>query len=255
MRREGVTGTLYLIPTPLGDTPLEWVLPEQTRRIAAGLEVLIVERAKTARAFLKRLDTDLPLQAIRLLELNEHTPADVLPRLLEPLFEGRDVGLLSEAGCPAVADPGSELVRLAHAQGIRVCPLVGPSAILLALMGSGLTGQRFAFHGYLPAKPTARRQALRALESRAEANDETQLFIETPYRSQTLFESILAVCRDDTWLAVACDLTLPTQSLLTRSIARWRERPPALQGRLCVFSIARTPAAAPSRSPTWSTPP
>ncbi len=247
-------GTLYLIPTPLGDTPPDRVLPEHTRQIATALEVFIVERAKSARAFLKRLGIQRPLQALQIFELNEHTPSERLPELILPLREGRDVGLLSEAGCPAVADPGSELVRLAHAQGIRVCPLVGPSAILLALMGSGLTGQRFAFHGYLPAKPIARREALRALESRAAAHDETQLFIETPYRAQTLFESTLAVCRDDTWLAVACDLTLPTQLLLSQSIARWREHPISLQGRLCVFSIGRPHAAASSRSPAWSIP-
>ena len=216
-------GTLYLIPTPLGDTPLEWVLPEETRRIAAGLEVFIVERAKTARAFLKRLDTRQPLQAIRLLELNEHTPADALPRLLEPLLSGEDVGLLSEAGCPAVADPGAPLVRLAHAHGIRVRPLVGPSALLLALMGSGLSGQRFAFHGYLPAKPQARAEALRALERRAEANDEAQLFIETPYRSQAMFAAVLETCREDSWLSVACDLTTPSETLLTQTIAQWRD--------------------------------
>lgn len=236
-------GTLYLIPTLLGDTPLEWVLPEETRRIAAGLEVFIVERAKTARAFLKRLGTRLPVQDIRCLEMNEHTPADALSRLLEPLLEGEDVGLLSEAGCPAVADPGAHLVRLAHEYGIRVRPLVGPSAILLALMGAGLSGQRFAFHGYLPVKPPARAAALHTLERRAETNDEAQLFIETPYRSRALFAAILAACREDTWLSLACDLTGPGETLLTKTIARWRESPIMLEDRPCVFALWRPPKA------------
>ncbi|MCX7674075.1 MAG: SAM-dependent methyltransferase, partial [Thiobacillaceae bacterium] len=177
MKGEAGYGTLYLIPTPLGPVPPALVLPEQTRRIAAGLTVFIVERAKSARAFLKAIGIERPVQALKLLELNEHTRAESLSALLQPLLAGEDVGLISEAGCPAVADPGADLVRLAHTHGIRVCPLVGPSAILLALMGSGLTGQRFAFHGYLPAKAPALSQALRELERRAEAHDETQLFM------------------------------------------------------------------------------
>ncbi len=244
---QGPTRTLYLIPTPLGDTPLEQVLPAETRRIAASLEVFIVERAKTARAILKRLGTQLPLQALQILELNAHTPAGRLPELLRPLIEGHDVGLMSEAGCPGIADPGAQLVRLAHEHGICVRPLVGPSAILLALMGSGLTGQRFAFHGYLPVKPAARRQTLQALEQRAETNDETQIFIETPYRSQNMFEAILQTCCDDTWLALGCDLTLAAEMTGSQTIARWRNHPPTLQGRPCVFSIGRMPTAVPFR--------
>ncbi|MDD3529651.1 MAG: SAM-dependent methyltransferase, partial [Gallionellaceae bacterium] len=147
-----MAGTLYLIPTPLGDTPLDLVLPEETRRIAARLTHFVVEHAKTARAFLKQVGTEVPLQQLDLAELNEHTRDNVLEALLAPLLAGHDVGLLSEAGCPAVADPGTDLVRLAHRHGIRVRPLVGPSSILLALMASGLVGQRFTFHGYLPAK-------------------------------------------------------------------------------------------------------
>lgn len=251
--RDGVKGTLYLIPTPLGETPLEWVLPEETRRIAAQLKVFVVERAKTARAFLKALGVERPLQALKLLELNEHTPADTLPALLDPLLAGEDVGLLSEAGCPAVADPGADLVRLAHAHGIRVRPLVGPSAILLALMGSGLTGQRFAFHGYLPAKAPALTQALRELERRAEAHDETQLFMDTPYRSHTTLAAALSACRADTWLGVACDLTLPSERILTQTIAHWRASPPPLQGSACIFSLWRKPGPTrpkPRTSPT-----
>lgn len=241
MRREGnrASGTLYLIPTPLGDTPLAWVLPEKTRRIAAGLSTFIVERPKTARLFLRNLPTLAPLQALNLLELNEHTRPDELDALLQPLLSGRDVGLISEAGCPAVADPGAMLVRLAHTQGIRVKPLVGPSAILLALMGSGLVGQRFAFHGYLPAKPQDRASALRQLERRAEQDDATQVFMETPYRNGVMLESILAVCQDDTWVTLACDLTLETELVASKRVAEWRHTRPDIDRRPCVFLLWR----------------
>ncbi len=235
-----MAGTLYLIPTPLGDTPLERVLPEKTRRIAAGLRVFVVERPKTARAFLRRLPTLAPLQEIELLVLDEHTRPQELPALLQPLLRGEDVGLLSEAGCPAVADPGAGLVRLAHEQGLRVKPLVGPSAILLALMGAGLTGQRFTFHGYLPAKGEDRRRALRELERRAETADAAQIFIETPYRNQALLDAILHVCQDDTWLTLACDLTLDTELIETRPVAAWRNTKPHIDRRPCVFVLWRS---------------
>jgi len=232
-------GTLYLIPTPLGDTPLDRVLPEQTRRIAAGLSTFIVEHPKTARAFLKKIGTERPLQQLTLLELNEHTPAGALEGLLSPLLDGRDVGLLSEAGCPAVADPGADLVRLAHQRGIRVKPLTGPSAILLALMGSGLVGQRFAFHGYLPAKAEDRSKALKELERRAEWEDAAQAFIETPYRNPAMLEALLTACREDTWLTLACDLTLESEFVATKPIGDWRTTPPELNRRPCVFLLYR----------------
>ncbi len=232
-----MAGTLYLIPTPLGDTPLDRVLPEEARRIAAGLDTFVVEHAKTARAFLKQVGTQFPLQQLSLLELNEHTKAADLAPLLEPLLAGRDVGLISEAGCPAVADPGADLVRLAHRHGIRVKPLVGPSSILLALMGSGLVGQRFTFHGYLPAKPEERTKALAELERRAEREDAAQVFIETPYRNRAMLESILTTCRDDTLVTLACDLTTEQEYLATHAVAAWRGIQPAVDRRPCVFLL------------------
>jgi len=232
-----VAGILYLIPTPLGDTALTQVLPEATRHIAAGLTTFIVEQAKTARAFLKQLPTATPIQQLTLLELNEHTPASELETLIAPLLAGLDVGLISEAGCPAVADPGANLVRLAHRRGIRVRPLTGPSSILLALMGSGLVGQRFAFHGYLPVKPDERAKALRELEKRAQKEDAAQVFIETPYRNRAMLESLLTACRDDTLLTLACDLTLESEYLATRSIAQWRKIEPVIERRPCVFLL------------------
>ncbi|NTV94600.1 MAG: SAM-dependent methyltransferase [Thiobacillus sp.] len=235
-----MTGTLYLIPTPLGETALDQILPEETRRITAGLTHFVVEHAKTARAFLKQVGTATPLQQLSLTELNEHTRETELEALLAPLLAGHDVGLLSEAGCPAVADPGANLVRLAHRQGIRVKPLVGPSSILLALMASGLVGQRFAFHGYLPAKPEERSKSLKDLEQRAAREDAAQAFIETPYRNDAMLAGILAACRDDTLVTVACDLTLETELIATRRVADWRKALPDLNKRPAVFLIWRS---------------
>jgi 16S rRNA (cytidine1402-2'-O)-methyltransferase len=237
--KAAAAGTLYLIPTPLGATPLDHVLPEETRRVTAGLNHFIVEHAKTARVFLKQIGTATPLQQLDLAELNEHTRPGALQVLLQPLLAGHDVGLLSEAGCPAVADPGADLVRLAHGHGILVKPLVGPSSILLALMASGLVGQRFAFHGYLPAKPDERVNALKTLERRSEQDDAAQAFIETPYRNQAMLESILAACRDDTYLTVACDLTLNSEFIATRRLQAWRSFLPDINKRPCVFLIWR----------------
>jgi 16S rRNA (cytidine1402-2'-O)-methyltransferase len=228
---------LYLIPCPLGPSPLDQVLPEETRRIAAGLITFVVENAKSARAFLKQVGTTTPLQQLTLLELNEHTRANDMAALLAPLLAGQDVGVISEAGCPAIADPGADLARLAHRHGIRVRPLVGPSSILLALMGSGLVGQRFAFHGYLPAKPEERLKAIRNLEARSRREDAAQAFIETPYRNTALFESLLAACRDDTLLTLACDLTLETEYLATRTVSAWRGALPEINKRPCVFLL------------------
>jgi len=233
------TGTLYLIPTPLGDTPLDWVLPEETRRVAARLSHFVVEHPKTARAFLKQVDTELPIQQLDLQELSEHTKPAELSRLIQPLLDGIDVGLLSEAGCPAVADPGADLVRLAHGKAIAVKPLVGPSSILLSLMGSGLVGQRFAFHGYLPAKPEARAQAIKDLEKRAERDDATQVFIETPYRSRAMLDSILATCRGETWLGLGCSLTTPGEIMQTRRVEAWRKAAPYIDRLPCVFLLHR----------------
>jgi len=198
----------------------------------------VVEQAKTARAFLKAAGTDTPLQELQLEELNEHTRADALDRLLAPLRAGHDVGLLSEAGCPAVADPGANLVALAQQENIRVVPLIGPSSLLLALMASGLNGQRFAFQGYLPAKDADRSKALRDLESESRKRAQTQLFIETPYRNRAMFDAILLACQPGTRLTVATDLTLPGESVLTRTIQQWKKQtPPEIERRPTVFLL------------------
>ena len=233
-----MTATLYLIPVPLGPVSPEACLPPDTLAVARRLDHFIVERAKTARAHLKAMGHPQPIQALHLEELNEHTPATAIATLLAPLKAGHDVGLLSEAGCPAVADPGAALVLAAHRAAIRVVPLIGPSAILLALMASGLGGQRFAFHGYLPAKEPERSQAIRELEKTARRDRATQLFIETPYRSAALLEALAAALSPDTLVSVGADLSLPSQLIQTRSARNWRGQADALKDRLVVFGIA-----------------
>jgi 16S rRNA (cytidine1402-2'-O)-methyltransferase len=233
-----MTGTLFLIPVPLGPTAPQESLPATVLATVRPLTYFVVEQAKTARAFLKAAGTDTPLQELQLEELNEHTKADALDRLLAPLRAGHDIGLLSEAGCPAVADPGADLVALAQKENIRVVPLIGPSSLLLALMASGLNGQRFAFQGYLPAKEAERTKALRDLEGESRKRKQTQMFIETPYRNQALFNSIVQVCQMGTRLTVATDLTLGSESVLTRTIAQWKKQtPPDIERRPTVFLI------------------
>ena len=233
------SGVLYLIPASLDDASAAATASPQTRELLARLEVFIVEHAKTARRFLATFPLAKPLAALEFHLLNEHTSEATLPELLAPLKAGRDVGLLSEAGCPAVADPGASLARLAHRAGIRVVPLVGPSSILLALMASGLNGQRFRFHGYLPIERAARVAAIRALETEARSG-ETQIFIETPYRNLALLNDLCASCAADTLLCVASDLTAPGEQVYLRSIAQWaRADRSGLDRRPSVFLLGR----------------
>jgi 16S rRNA (cytidine1402-2'-O)-methyltransferase len=231
-------GTLYLIPVPLGAVAPEMSLPVSVLERVRPLTHFVVENAKSARAFLKAAGTDAPLQALQLEELNEHTRPDALDRLLAPLRIGHDVGLLSEAGCPAVADPGANLVALAQRENIHVAPLIGPSSILLALMASGLNGQRFAFQGYLPAKEAERTKMLRELEGDSRKRRQTQIFIETPYRNRQLFDSILQACLPATQLTVATDLSLPGEFVRTQTIQQWKKQtPPDIERRPTVFLI------------------
>ena len=232
------TGRLYLIPVPLGQTPVDEVLPPAVSDCAKRLTHFVAENAKSARAFLKSLPCATPLQQIEITELSEHTPASALPGLLTPLLAGIDVGLISEAGCPAVADPGANLVALAHDQGIEVFPLVGPSSILLSLMGSGLSGQNFAFHGYLPAKDEPRKQKIRELEKDSRHEKRTQIFIETPYRNRQMLEALINACTAETRICVATDLTLPSESIMTRTAKQWRrQEAPDIDRRPTVFLL------------------
>ncbi len=231
-------GTLYLIPVPLGPVSPEACLPPDTLAVARRLEHFVVERARTARAHLKAMGHPQPIQVLHLTELNEHTPAAAIPALLAPLKAGHDLGLLSEAGCPAVADPGAALVMAAHRENIPVVPLIGPSSILLALMASGLGGQRFAFHGYLPAREPERGQVIRELEKTARKEKSTQLFIETPYRSAALLEALATTLSPDTLISVGADLSLPSQLIRTRSAKNWHGQTEVVKDRLVVFGIA-----------------
>lgn len=230
------TGTLYLVPCTLGDTPAGKVLPQHVIDVARRLKYFVVEQPKTARQFLSALKPEQPIQSLHFASLNEHTDPKELANLLAPLLEGHDLGIISEAGCPGIADPGADLVDLAHRKGIRVVPLVGPSSILLALMASGLNGQCFAFHGYLPIADAERSKAISKLETDSARLKQTQLFIETPYRNEKMFSALLAHCRPQTLLCVATDLTLPGEQIQTRSIAQWKSQPmPQLNKRPSLF--------------------
>ena len=229
------TGTLYLIPVALNESAALEAVPPATLAVARKLDTFIVENAKSARHFLKAIGYPCPLQQVRFHVLDEHTREAGLDALLAPLLAGEDCGLMSEAGCPAIADPGALLVRLAHDAGIRVAPLAGSSSILLALMASGMNGQRFAFHGYLPVDKAERALKINALE--AEARVATQIFIETPYRNAALLQALLENCRPDTLLCVAADLTGPSEFVATRTVAAWKKKPPILDRRPAVFLL------------------
>lgn len=233
-----MAGILYLIPSALGEQPWQGYLPESTRDRACRLRRFVAENAKTARAELKRLGHPTPLREIVIEQIPRTLTAAEIAHLMSPIVAGEDVGLLSEAGCPAVADPGALLVRRAHELGVTVRPLVGPSSLLLALMASGLDGQRFAFHGYLPARDPERGRRIAELEKASREARQTQIFIEAPYRNAALFSALLAGLRPETRLCVASDLTLPTELIATRTIGDWRRRAaPAIDRRPTVFLV------------------
>jgi 16S rRNA (cytidine1402-2'-O)-methyltransferase len=233
-----VSGALYLIPTLLGDAaPVGECLPPAVRARVHALDDFVVENARSARQFLAACGYPKPLQGVRMAVLDEHTPDDAVDAMLAPLAEGRDLGLLSEAGAPAVADPGARLVECAHHAGHRVRPMVGPSSLLLALMASGLEGQRFRFLGYLPASAGERGEAIAALERESRARDETQIFIETPYRGDALLKDLMRLCRPDTRLAVAADLSLASETIRSGPIADWRARSTPPGKRPAVFLV------------------
>jgi 16S rRNA (cytidine1402-2'-O)-methyltransferase len=230
-------GALYLLPNTLGETAAESVIPAAALHRARSLDYFIAEHPKSARAFLKRIGFPRALQEVRIERLDHNTPAGDLASLLAPVLDGRDAGLLSEAGLPAVADPGAALVKIAHDKGVRVVPLSGPSSLMLALAASGLEGQRFAFHGYLPVKPQHLAAALKDLERQSARLGQTQIFIETPYRNDATLAAMLRALRDDTLVCVAADLTLESEMVKTRPAAAWRRQTPTLKGRPTVFLV------------------
>ena len=230
-------GSLYLLPNTLGDVAPEAVIPAAALDRARSLDYLIAEDPKAARAFLKRITTTRPLQKIRVERLDHNTRPIDIPALLEPLVDGRDAGLLSEAGLPAVADPGASLVRLAHERDIRVVPLSGPSSIVLALAASGLDGQRFAFHGYLPIAEAELVSTLKECERQSRRLRQTQIFIETPYRNDRTLATMLRALAPATLVCVAADLTLESEAVKTRPVVAWRKETPQLKGRPTVFLL------------------
>lgn len=235
-------GTLYLIPTPLGEMAPADCLPQPVIDRLQTLSTFVVEELRTARRFLSAAGLKGRIADLRLEVLNEHTPPQEVEALAALFEDGREVGLLSEAGLPAVADPGARLVALCHRRGIRVVPLPGPSSLMLALMASGLNGQAFAFRGYLPAKPDTRRAAIARAERQSADGGVTQLFIETPYRNDALLADILATCHPDTLLCTAASLTCPDETIRTAPVAEWRRSPAAPIGkRPCVFALLARP--------------
>ncbi len=231
-----MAGTLFLIPAPLGDETIAW-LPDAEAAKVLHIRHFVVEAEKTARKHLKALGVSTPIRELAMSTLNEHTRAEDVAALLAPLTEGEDIGLISEAGCPAVADPGAQLVALAHERGYRVEPLIGPSSILLALMASGANGQCFAFHGYLPVDAAEKAKAIKELEQRSRQRNETQVFIETPYRNNTLLQQLRETLNPATRLAVACDLTLPTQTIVSRRVKDWPQDAPDFHKRPAIFIV------------------
>lgn len=233
------SGKLYLIPTTLGDSNISEVLPEFTKTIIEKIDNYIVENEKTARKSIKQVLPEKSQPSLKLNILNKHTDPSVLSTFLDPCKEGIDVGLLSEAGCPGVADPGAEIVKLAHEMGIQVVPLVGPSSILLAMMGSGMNGQSFTFNGYLPIDKKDRKQELKMLERISSERNQAQLFIETPYRNNQLFEDLIQILNPATKLCIACDLTLASEYIITKSILDWSKTKVDLHKRPTMFIIQK----------------
>ncbi len=238
MNKENSTrGKLYLIPTTLGDNePLE-VLPISIKKTIERIDYYIVENEKTARKFIKKISSGKSQPSLKIEVLNKYTEPQSIPEFLNPCFEGHSIGILSEAGCPGIADPGADVVKIAHEKGIQVIPLVGPSSIFLALMASGMNGQSFSFKGYLPIDASERKKALKDMEKISSIEQQSQLFIETPYRNDKLFAEMLKTLANHTRICVACDITLPTEYIVTKSVADWKRTPLDLHKRPAIFII------------------
>lgn len=229
-------GKIYLIPVTLGNQNYNYVIPQGVLEITRSLRLFAVENIRSARRYLRLIDKDFPIDETEFLELSEHTSESEISQFLEPVGRGNDIGLMSEAGLPGIADPGALLVSAAHRLRIRVIPLSGPSSILLSLISSGLNGQNFTFNGYLPVKPAERTATLKALEKKSREGF-AQIFMETPYRNQRMLESLLSVCSDETLLCIATDITLPGESIRTMTIAEWRKNVPSINDRPTVFVL------------------
>ena len=237
MKPISLIGKLYLIPTTLGEMNHEEVLPLTIKRSIDFINDYIVENEKTARRFIKNIHPEKKQQELNLHLLNKHTEDTDHLKMIQPLLEGKNIGLMSEAGCPGVADPGAVIVKLAHEKGIQVVPLVGPSSILLAVMASGMNGQSFAFNGYLPIDAQEKKSAIKQFEKLSQEKNQSQLFIETPYRNNKLIEDLIQTLHPNTQLCIACDITLPTEFIKTKSINDWKKNKVDLHKRPCIFII------------------
>lgn len=231
-----MAGKIYLIPVTLGAADYHYVIPEKVLNLTRSLRHFVVEEIRSARRYLRLIDRTFPIDDSVFFELNEHTVDAEIISILDVVVKGSDIGLMSEAGLPGIADPGSVLVKAAHKKGIRVIPLSGPSSIIMALISSGMNGQKFAFHGYLPVRAEERNIKLKEIQKRAQSG-ETQIFMETPYRNQKMFDSILSVCQPDTKVCIAADITLPEEFIRTKKISEWRKSIPDLNKRLVLFLI------------------
>lgn len=228
---------LYLIPVTLGETEISRVLPDYNAGVVAGIRHFIVEDVRSARRFLRKVDPQFDIDGSQFFELNKHTSPQDISGFLRPLCDGKPMGVISEAGCPAVADPGADVVAIAQRKGLKVVPLVGPSSIILSVMASGFNGQSFAFNGYLPIKPEERAKKLRQLEQRIYNEDQTQLFIETPYRNGKMIEDILKNCRPQTKLCIAANLTCEGEYARTMTVKEWKGKAPDLSKIPCIFLL------------------
>ena len=237
MKPVTLKGKLYLIPTTLGEMDPQDVLPQTVKRALDFIDDYIVENEKTARKFIKSIHPEKVQSSLRLSALNKHTDITEHNSMIAPCLNGINVGLMSEAGCPGVADPGAVIVKLAHEKGIQVIPLVGPSSILLAMMGSGMNGQSFAFNGYLPIDKGEKKAALKNYESLSNSKNQSQIFIETPYRNNKLLEDLLSILQPNTFLCIATDITLPTEYIKTFRVADWKKTKVDLHNRPTIFII------------------
>lgn len=230
-------GKLYLIPTTIGDSGINAVLPAEVSKIVEGLDHFIVENVRTARRFIRKLSATKYIDDIIFYELNKHTDKTEISKYLTVIENGKDIGLISEAGNPSIADPGADIVKIAHIKNVTVIPLVGPSSILLALISSGMNGQNFAFNGYLPINQNERIQKIRALENRSKHENQSQIFMETPYRNMKMLNDILSTCKKNTKLCIAADITLKTEHIKTKTISDWKKNKPDLNKRPAIFII------------------
>lgn len=230
-------GTIFLIPTTLGDSEINSVLPETVRNTVDNISYFIVENLRSARRYIRKLLPEKDINGLTFFELNKHTDLNEIPTFIIPALSGNDIGIISEAGNPGIADPGSSIVKAAHMKNIKVVPLVGPSSVLLALITSGLNGQNFAFNGYLPVKPIERIKKLQFLEKRSKIENQTQIFMETPYRNMKMLEDILNTCQKNTMLCIAADITLETEFIKTKTISEWKKHIPQINKRPAIFIL------------------